>query len=166
MLKDSSYPRWLLWAVIIGDGLFVVLQVPSPNFFGFGLTPFYLLAAETLAYLVGGYIVYRLRAYTNKCLYAICFAIVVVCCALLYVTELPAGAIVALQVVVYMALALLNLCWGVCFASFKPSVSMVLVIGSYIIWSACSLLFSFTTDNSPAMTGLRLLFPLASLIIL
>ena len=166
MLKDSSYPRWLLWAVIIGDGLFVVLQVPSPNFFGFGLTPFYLLAAETLAYLVGGYIVYRLRAYTNKRLYAICFAIVVVCCALLYVTELPAGAIVALQVVVYMALALLNLCWGVCFASFKPSVSMVLVIGSYIIWSACSLLFSFTTDNSPAMTGLRLLFPLASLIIL
>lgn len=77
-----------------------------------GLTPFYLLAAETLAYLVGGYIVYRLRAYTNKRLYAICFAIVVVCCALLYVTELPAGAIVALQVVVYMALALLNLCWG------------------------------------------------------
>lgn len=166
MLRDSSYPRWLLWAVIIGDGLFVVLQVPSPNFFGFGLTPFYLLAAETLAYLVGGYIVYRLRAYTNKRLYAACFAITVVCCVLLYAIDLPVEAVVALQVVVYMALALLNLCWGVCFASFKPSVSMVLVIGSYIIWSACSLLFSFTTDNSSAMTGLRLLFPLASLIIL
>ncbi len=155
-----------MWAVIIGDGLFVVLQVPSPNFFGFGLTPFYLLAAETLAYLLGGYVVYRLRAYTNRRLYAVCFVIVVVACVLLYAVELPFEAIIALQVVVYIALALLNLCWGVCFASFKPSVSMVLVIGSYIIWSACSLLFSITTDNSPAMTGLRLLFPLASLVIL
>ena len=166
MFKDSSYPRWLLWAVIVGDGLFVVLQVPSPNFFGFGLTPFYLLAAETLAYLVGGYVVFRLRAYTNRRLYATCFALVVACCVLLYAIDLPLGMMLALQVVVYIALALLNLCWGVCFASFKPSVSMVLVIGSYIIWSTCSLLFSITTDDSLAMTGLRMLFPLASLVIL
>ena len=62
VLKDSTYPRWLLWAVVFGDGLFVVLQVPSPNFFGFGLTPFPPLIAETIAYLAGGYAVWRLRA--------------------------------------------------------------------------------------------------------
>ncbi len=166
MLKDSSYPRWLLLAVIIGDGLFVVLQVPSPNFFGFGLTPFPLLMAETATYLLGGYLVYRLRVYTSKYLYFICFGIVVALCAVLFALDLPPEAIVSLQIAVYAALALLNLCWGVIFASFKPSVSVVLVVGSYIIWSACALLFSFTGDDTVGLSGLRLLFPFASLVIL
>lgn len=166
VLKDSSYPRWLLLAVIVGDGLFVVLQVPSPNFFGFGLTPFPLLIAETTTYLLGGYLAYRLRAYTSKYLYFVCFGVVVVVYAILLALDLPPAAIVSLQVVVYAALALLNLCWGVIFASFKPSVSVVLVVGSYIIWSACALLFSFTADDSVGLSGLRLLFPLASLVVL
>ena len=166
MLKDSSYPRWLLWAVIIGDGLFVVLQVPSPNFLGFGLTPFPLLIAETLTYLLGGYVIYRMRIYTSKYLYAACFAAVVVLCAVLLVFDVPPAAVAPLQIAVYIALALLNLCWGVSFASFRPSISVVLVIGSYIIWSLCTLLFSFAGDDSIGLSGLRMLFPLASLVIL
>lgn len=166
VLKDSSYPWWLLMAVIVGDGLFVVLQVPSPNFFGFGLTPLPLLIAETTAYLLGGYIVYRLRVYTSKYLYFVCFALVVVGCTLLFAVDLPQAVHGPLQLGVYVALALLNLCWGVIFSSFKPSVSVVLVIGSYIIWSACALLFSFTGDDTVGLSGLRLLFPFISLVIL
>ncbi|MEG2533572.1 MAG: helix-turn-helix transcriptional regulator [Gordonibacter sp.] len=166
MLKDTSYPQWLLWAVIIGDGLFVVLQVPSPNFLGFGLTPFPLLAAETLAYFVGGYAIYRARVYTSKYLYAVCFGIVVVLCAGLFVFDLPATVLAVMQIVVYVALALLNLCWGVIFASFRPSVSVVLVIGSYIVWSLCSLLFSFGSDGAAGLWWLRILFPLVSLVML
>ena len=165
VLKDSTYPRWLLWAVVFGDGLFVVLQVPSPNFFGFGLTPFPPLIAETIAYLAGGYAVWRLRAYSVRVLYPICFALVVVLSAALLLADLPPGAVSALQMAVYAALALLNLCWGVAFASFKPSVSVVLVVGSYIVWSACALLFSFGGDSA-GLSGLRALFPLASLVIL
>lgn len=165
VLKDSTYPRWLLWAVVFGDGLFVVLQVPSPNFFGFGLTPFPPLIAETIAYLAGGYAVWRLRAYSVRILYPVCFALVVVLSAALLLADLPPGAVSALQMAVYAALALLNLCWGVAFASFKPSVSVVLVVGSYIVWSACALLFSFGGDAA-GLSGLRALFPLASLVIL
>ena len=166
MLKDSSYPQWLLWAVIIGDGLFVVLQIPSPNFFGFGMTPFPLLLAETLTYLLGGYVAYRLRVYTSKYLYAVCFALVVVLCAVLFAFDVPADLVAPLHIAVYGALALLNLCWGVSFASFKPSISVILVIGSYIIWSLCSLLFSLNVGDSVGLSGLRMLFPLASLVIL
>lgn len=165
-MKDSTYPRWLLWAVIFGDGLFVVLQVPSPNFFEFGLTPFPLLAVETLTYLVGGYVAYRLRAYSSKWLYLVCFALAVVLTAILLLFDLPAELVLVLQMIVYAALALLNLCWGVIFASFKPAVSVVLVVGSYIVWSTCALLFSFGGEGSTGLFGLRVLFPLASLIIL
>ena len=165
VLKDSACSRWLLWAVIIGDGLFVVLQVPSPNFFGFGLTPFPPLAAETATYLLGGYVAWRLRAYSVRMLYPVCFALVVVLSAALLLADLPTGVVSALQMAVYAALALLNLCWGAVFASFKPSVSVVLVVGSYVVWSACALLFSFG-GNSSGLSGLRALFPLASLVIL
>ena len=60
--------------VVVGDGLFVVLQVPSPSFIGFGLTPLPLLLAETATYLLGGYVVFRLRLYSSKALYFGCFA--------------------------------------------------------------------------------------------
>ena len=162
MLKDASYPRWLLWAVIIGDGLFVVLQVPSPSFIGFGLTPLPLLAVETAAYLLGGYAMFRLRVYTSKYVYLACLALTVAACGLLMAVPLPPGAELALQAVVYASLALLNLCWGVCFASFKPAISMVLVVGSYIVWSACSLAMSVAPEAPLEVLSLPVLMPLVS----
>ena len=164
-MKDRAYPLWLLLAVIIGDGFFVTLQIPSPSFEGFGLTPFPLLIAETLTYLIGGYVVYRLNIYSDKRIYFFCFALVVVLWFALMMLDMPLQVTAFLQLVVYMALALLNLCWGVVFASFKPSVSVALVVGSYIIWSGVCLLFSLTGDGQGLM-GMRMLFPFASLIIL
>lgn len=164
-MKASTYPLWLLLAVIIGDGFFVTLQVPSPSFVSFGLTPFPLLIAETLAYFIGGYVVYRMNIYSNKWIYAPCFMLVVALWFVLMFFNISPEATLFLQLIVYVALALLNLCWGVVFASFKPSVSVVLVTGSYIIWSGMCLLFSLTGDSKGLM-GMRMLFPFMSLILL
>jgi DNA-binding CsgD family transcriptional regulator len=155
----------LLFAVILGDGVFVVLQVPSPSFLGFGLTPFPALAAETLAYLLGGLLLYRLHLSTNKYLYGVSFLACIGAAVLLAFADLPDPWVLVLQLLVYASLALLNLCWGVCFASFKPAVSMVLVVGSYLVWSICSLGLSLAAPYSFA-EALGLILPFASLVVL
>ena len=163
--RSPGHPLWLLAAVVLGDGLFVVLQVPSPSFMGFGLTPIPLLIAETLAYLLGGLIAYQLGVHSSRLFYFASFAIVVATSLALAFLPVPETLAIALQLVVYIFLALLNLCWGVCFASFKPSVSIILIIGAYVLWGAFSFCISITVGTGFGEV-LQIAFPLTSLIIL
>ena len=163
--RSVAHPWWLLAAVMLGDGAFVVLQVPSPSFGAFGLTPFPLLIAETLTYLVGGYLAYRFRARSSRALYFICAAACALAMVALASGMLPNSLVMPLQTVVYIALALLNLCWGVCFASFIPAVSTVLVAGAYLLWSTFSLLISLSTGTD-AGTAMQAVLPVASVLLL
>ena len=163
--NTNSHSWWLLAAVILGDGLFVVLQVPSPSFLGFGLTPIPLLLAETLAYLLGGYLVYRLGVLSNKVFYYANFIIVVVVCLVLAFAPVPGSFGTALQLLVYISLALLNLGWGVCFSSFRPSVSVVLVVGAYVLWGIFSFCISITVETQLGDV-LQVVFPFVSLVLL
>jgi len=165
MRKNSGHPLWLLAAVVLGDGLFVVLQVPSPSFMGFGLTPIPLLIAETLTYLLGGLIAYQLGVLSSRLFYFASFAIVVATSLVLAFLPVPEPIAIALQLVLYIFLALLNLCWGVCFASFKPSISIILIIGAYVLWGAFSFCISVTVETSLGEV-LQIVFPFTSLIIL
>ena len=150
--RSVAHPWWLLAAVMLGDG-------------AFGLTPFPLLIAETLTYLVGGYLAYRFRAHSSRALYFICAAACALAMVALASGMLPNSLIMPLQTVVYIALALLNLCWGVCFASFIPAVSTVLVAGAYLLWSTFSLLISLSTGTD-AGTAMQAVLPVASVLLL
>ena len=165
MERSVAHPWWLLAAVVLGDGAFVVLQVPSPNFGAFGLTPFPLLIAETLTYFIGGYLAYRFHAHSSRALYFICTATCTLAMIGLSSGMLPDSLTTPLQTVVYIALALLNLCWGVCFASFAPAISTVLVAGAYLLWSTFSLLISLST-GSDAGTAMQAALPVASVMLL
>ena len=150
--RSVAHPWWLLAAVMLGDG-------------AFGLTPFPLLIAETLTYLVGGYLAYRFRAHSSRALYFICAAACALAMVALASGILPNSLVMPLQTVVYIALALLNLCWGVCFASFIPAVSTVLVAGAYLLWSTFSLLISLSTGTD-AGTAMQAVLPVASVLLL
>jgi len=163
--KKLAYPAVLLLFVVLGNGTFVALQVPSPTFEGFGLTPLPLLLAETLAYFLGGYLAFRLKAYTSKYFYIIGFAITLLAGLLLSFAPIPLTLQFALQIAVYASLALLNLCWCVCVASFRPSVSILLIIGAYVLWTTCSLFLSLVVGTKTAQI-ISIVLPLFSLVVL
>lgn len=163
-VDDKSF--WLLAiAVIIGDGAFVVLQVPSPTFGGFGLTPMPLLAIETLVYFAAGFIFYLLRLYSVKPLYwGSCFMCVLTL-LVYYFNAYPPELSLLLEGIAYATLALLNLCWGVSFASIKPSLSITLVTGAYLVWSIFTLVFSYIS-GTPVGNVLQVALPILSVFLL
>lgn len=163
--KGTTLPAWVFWAVMIGDGLSAVLQVPFVNYYGFGLTPLHLLAVETATYLLVGYIVLKTRVNTSKYLFYVSLPLAFAACILPLAFPLPGDLAQLFQIVAYVSLSVLNVCWAACFASFKPALAAILVLGAYIIWSAYSYAFWLLADGHVAMAG-RSVIPFVSLVVL